>query len=237
MYNGEPQVGSDGALHTMDATTRIVREQGMWLYNLCLGMKPKATLEIGLAYGFSTVYFLAAIHKNGSGFHTAVDPFQYPWWHGVGSRIPERLGMNDRFRLIREKSVAALAHRADARETFEVIFVDGNHRFDDVLVDFTLSAELCPVGGSIILDDMWMPSIRRVAAFIRLNRTDFEEIKTPIRNIVAFRRIAEDTRDWNHYVEFSDTHTLEQDILRAIRRFTPAFLRGGAKAIVRSERS
>ena len=233
MYNGEPQLGSDGERHSLDGITLIGGEQGMWLYNLCLEAKPKTTLEIGLAYGYSTLYFLAAIRANGFGHHTAVDPFQSRW-HGIGRRQPQSLGMSDSFRFIEEKSVSALAHFTDWGETFEVIFIDGNHRFDDTFVDFTLSAELCPVGGCIVLDDMWMPSIRRVVAFIRSNRKDFEELKTPVWNIAAFRRIGEDTREWNHYVEFfkplrSDAY----DLLRAIRRATPAFLRRRAKAIVR----
>jgi predicted O-methyltransferase YrrM len=225
MYADEPQIGSDGQMHTMHATTRISREQGMWIYNLCRAMKPKATLEIGLAYGFSTIYFLAAIRENGAGFHTAVDPFQDSDWHGVGSRKPERVGMSDHFRLIRELSVAALVHSADAGEIFDVIFVDGNHRFDDVLVDFTLSAELCPMGGYIILDDMWMSSIQRAAAFIRLNRADFAEIQTPVGNIAVFRRTSKDARLWNHFVEFSDTHSLQHKILRTVRGLTPGFIR------------
>lgn len=231
MYNGEPQLGSDGERHSLDGSTRISPEQGMWLYSLCREAKPKATLEIGLAYGFSTAYFLAAIRENGVGDHTAVDPFQ-SHWHGIGCLQARSLDMNDSFRFIEEKSVSALVHFADRGEMFEVIFIDGNHRFDDVFVDFTLSAELCPMGGCIILDDMWMPSIRMAVSFIRSNRKDFEELKTPVSNIAAFRRIGEDAREWHHYVEFSDRVKR-----RAIRRLTPAFLLPGAKAIVRFVKS
>lgn len=232
MYAGEPQLGSDGERHNLDATTRISREQGIWLYNLCRDAKPKATLEIGLAYGYSTVYFLAATRDNGGGYHTAVDSYQ-GHWHGIGLLQPRSLGMCDYFRFIEEKSVSALVHFADRGEMFEVIFIDGNHRFDDALADFTLSAELCPTGGCIVMDDMWMPSIRRAVAFIRSNRNDFEEIKTPVSNIAAFRRIRADERDWNHYVEFSDA----RDMSSLFRRLTPALLRRGAKAIARLRRA
>jgi predicted O-methyltransferase YrrM len=229
MYNGELQLGSDGERHSLDGTA-IGPEQGMWLYDLCREAKPKTTLEIGLAYGYSTVYFLAAICENGVGHHSAIDPFQKGSWHGIGWSQPQTLGMSDSFRFIEENSVSALVHFADRGETFDVIFIDGNHRFDDVLVDFTLSAELCPMGGCIILDDMWMASIRRAVTFIRSNRKDFEELKIPVSNLAAFRRIGEDTRAWHHYVEFFS----EPDImLSAIRRLTPAFLRRGARAIVR----
>jgi len=72
MYHGEPQLGTDGQLHTIDAVTRISPAQGMWLYDLCRVAKPKSTLEIGMAYGYSTLYFLAALANNQIGTHTAV---------------------------------------------------------------------------------------------------------------------------------------------------------------------
>ena len=157
------------------------------------------------------MYFLAAIHESGVGIHTAVDPFQ-SHWDGIGSLQPKKVGMSDSFRFIEEKSIPALVHFADRGKMFEVIFIDGNHRFDDVLVDFTLSARLCPMGGCIVLDDLWMSPIRRVVAFIRSNRQDFEELKTP-PNIAAFRRISEDARPWHHYVSFFGP----SDVLRAIQ--------------------
>lgn len=232
MYNGEPQLGSDGGRHSLDVRTLIRAEQGMWLYKLCREAKPKTTLEIGLAYGYSTLFFLAAVRENGFGRHSAVDPFQCDW-HGIGLCQPRTLGMSDTFRFIEEKSSAALVHLADRGETFAVIFIDGGHRFDDVLVDFTLSAELCPIGGCIILDDMWMPSIRRAVAFIRSNRKDFEEIKTPVWNFVAFRRIGEDTREWNHYVEYPKPLRTYYGTLRVIQHMAPAFIRRGAKSVLR----
>ncbi len=231
MYRGEPQLGADGERYSLDGTTRISPRNGMWLYTLCREAKPKTTLEIGLAYGFSTVYFLAAVRENGFGHHTAVDPAQ-DHWHGIGSCQSRNLDMSDSFRFVDQKSVPALVHCADRREMFDVIFIDGNHRFDDALVDFTLSAELCPTGGYIILDDMWMPAIRMAVAFIRSNRKDFEEVKTPVGNIAAFRRIGADSRDWHHYTEF-----INIDKAGAIRRLTQAVFRRGMKAFVRFVRT
>jgi predicted O-methyltransferase YrrM len=230
MYKREPQLGADGQQHSLDGTL-IFRELGMWLYDLCRQVKPKNTLEIGLANGYSTVYFLAAIRENGLGLHSAVDPFQMTHWHGIGQSRSQILGMSDSFRFIDEKSVSALVHFADRGETFEVIYIDGNHRFDDTFVDFTLAAEVCPMGGRIVLDDMSMPSIHRAVAFIRSNRKDFEEIETPVANIAAFRRIGWDTREWDHYVDFCTFDTY--DMLAPIRRLAPATLRRGAKAFVR----
>ena len=78
----------------------------------------------------------------------------------------------------------------------------GDHRFDRVLFDFSLASFVCEPGGHIILDDMWMPSIQRVASFIRLNRPDFTEVRTPVRNVAVFRMTGADTRQWDHFVPF-----------------------------------
>lgn len=205
MYAGEHQIGSNGGLYALDLNTRISPAEGMWLYEMCRTLRPKQTLEIGLAYGFSTIYFLAAIHDNGSGFHIAIDPFQHhpdrPW-RGIGVNQCEKLAMTHAFRFIDERSAPALADLARGKQRFELIFVDGNHRFDNVLVDFTLSAELCPLGGYIVLDDLWMPSIQRAVSFVRKNRDDFREVATLIPRIAAFERVGLDERQWDHHVNF-----------------------------------
>jgi predicted O-methyltransferase YrrM len=224
MYSGEPQPGNNGLVE-LDKITRISEPQGLWIYETCRRLKPKRSLEIGLAYGFSTIYILAAIDQTGKGHHTALDPFQKDSWHGVGALQAKHLGMEPSFRMLEEFSVAALARFATQKDEFEFIYIDGNHRFDDVLVDFTLAAEVCPMGGEIILDDMWMPSIQTVASWICSNREDFRKISTPIGNIVQFKRIGKDDRKWDHFVPFSpppevpvEQPTLYRRIARRIRR-------------------
>src|ERR1700737_2131750 len=51
MFRGESQLGTDGQLHSIDKNTKISPSEGMWLYDLCVSIKPKSTLEIGMAYG------------------------------------------------------------------------------------------------------------------------------------------------------------------------------------------
>jgi predicted O-methyltransferase YrrM len=201
MYSGELQPGNHGPVE-LDTLTRISEPQGMWIYETCRRLKPKRSLEIGLAYGFSTIYILAAIDQVGAGHHTALDPFQKESWHGVGALQAKHLGMEPFFEMLEEFSVVSLARFATQKDEFEFIYIDGNHRFDDVLVDFTLAAQVCPVGGNILLDDMWMPSVQTVVSWIRSNRKDFREISTPIDNLAHFERVGKDTRAWEHFVQF-----------------------------------
>ena len=204
MYAGDPQPGADGENHPIDPATGISVAEGMWIYELCRKIKPQATLEIGLAHGFSTIYFLAALTANAGGRHTAIDPLQLKTpgrWAGIGLAHARRLG-GERFRFIEERSFAALTYLTETSECFDVIFVDGRHFFDVVLTEFTLSAELCSIGGYIILHDMWLPAIQRAAAFIRTNRTDFACIETPLPNLAVFQRTGSDERQFKHFVEF-----------------------------------
>lgn len=208
MHGSEPQLGADGRRHDLDETTRISVEEGMTLFSLAVERRVTHTLEVGLAYGFSAVYLLAALERNGGGSHTAIDPYQATDWNGIGATTAAALVSDAAtlsplaFRLIQERSDPALIDLARAGRTFGLTFIDGYHRFDDVLVDFTLAARMCPVGGLIVLHDMWLDSIAAVASFLRHNRLDFAEVSTGCDNLFAVRRVGADLRNWDHFVTF-----------------------------------
>lgn len=216
MYAGEPQQGSDGQVQ-INTVVRIEESVGMWLYDLCRTLKPQRTLEVGMAYGFSTLYILAAIHDLGNGHHTAIDPWQNEWWHDVGLLNVSHVGMAQRFDLIAETSISALARLRTKQERFDLIFIDGDHRFDGTLVDFTLAAELCPIGGSIVFDDPWMPAVSAVISWINSNRSDFTSLDAP-GGLAHFRRISQDQRKWNHFSDFSSRTSIPYRIARRVKR-------------------
>ena len=206
LYSSEPQRGSDGELHSIDTITRIPPEQGMLLHQLCRSIQPRATLEIGMAYGFSSLFILAALAQNQKGRHTAIDPVQRSYWHGIGLTLAIEssplLADSNGFRLIEDRSDRAATDLVREGESFDLIFIDGNHRYDDVLVDFYLYAQLVSNGGFIVLDDMWMRSVRTAADFIRTNRHDFKEVPSPARKACLFQKVGDDSRQWNHFRRF-----------------------------------
>lgn len=208
MYAREPQRGADGLLHEIDRYTRVSAAEGMALYGACVGSGITRTLEVGLAYGFSTVFLLAALERNGGGRHVAVDPYQEGDWHGVGVATAALLtgaAANldaGSFTCIESRSEAALVDLQRRGETFGMVFIDGYHRFDDVLVDFTLAARMVPVGGLIVLHDRRLDSVKAVASWIGHDRPDFAKVTMPCRNLFAVRRVGEDERDWRHFIRF-----------------------------------
>jgi len=208
MYYGEPQRGADGRLYAIDGTTRVSIAEGMTLHSLCVTDGVTAMLEVGLAYGFSTVFLLAALDRAGGGAHTAIDPFQATDWHGIGITHARELTAQSAtltsgsFTWIEDRSHRALVDLERAGLTYGLVFIDGYHRFDDVLVDFTLSARMCGSDGLIVFHDMRLDSIKAVASFVRRDRPDFAEVATACENLFVVRRVGKDERDWSHFVDF-----------------------------------
>jgi predicted O-methyltransferase YrrM len=213
LYGNQPQPGADGALHPIDATTRIKVEEGLELLRLGREIKASALLEIGMAYGFSSQFLLAALAPVG-GRLVAVDPYQHSDWHGIGNGLVKRslaaLAKDPAmvgplaFHCIEERSERAFLQLEAAGERFDLIFIDGYHRFDDVLIDVTLAARLCRPGGVLVLHDLWLPSVRGVVSFLEANRRDLQRLPTPCRNLGIFQVVGSDQRNWDHFVAFAN---------------------------------
>jgi hypothetical protein len=85
--------------------------------------------------------------------------------------------------------------------SFDLAFVDGNHRFDYVFVDLFFLGRLVRRGGVIILDDYDLPGIRRVVSFFVTNAG--WTIADAVGRIVILRTAtAPDTRDFRFFAEF-----------------------------------
>lgn len=209
MHKREPQLGTDGARHKIDETTGVRIADGFYLYDLVRRINPRRTVEVGLAEGFSALYILAALQSNGgggsggTGIHVAMDPFELSDWHGLALQKVKEAGMTNRFRFLPAMSSAALPTLAAEGKPFDIIFIDGDHRFDATLVDFVLSDAICAPDGYILLHDRWMASVSKVVTYIERNRSDYARRPVPDGvNIVAFQKVGPDSRPWRHFVEF-----------------------------------
>src|SRR3982750_4705929 len=100
MYNAPKVQGANGLVE-IDPITRIDKIAGSELNRLVRESGAKKSLEIGLAYGFSTIWIMDALGSDGS--HVAVDPFQSSYWHGVGATQARRLS-SKQFKLLEDYS-------------------------------------------------------------------------------------------------------------------------------------
>jgi predicted O-methyltransferase YrrM len=203
MHDHELQIGTDGTKHGLAALVGVAAADGAYIYDICKKVKPHHTLEVGFAEGFSTMYFMAAIKANGGGFHVAIDPFENTQWHGLGLEKIQEAGMKEKFRFMEAKSVSALPVLNSEAASFEIIFIDGDHRFDGTFTDFVLSDPICAKGGYILFHDVQLESTKKVLSFLERNRSDYMRRSVPKNvNIAAFQKIGDDRRDWLHFVNF-----------------------------------
>ncbi|HDP33900.1 MAG TPA: class I SAM-dependent methyltransferase [Candidatus Hydrogenedentes bacterium] len=176
IYKGKYVIGSDDKPKNAFPAS-LPYEDGKALYETVVATKSARTLEIGMAYGASTLFILQALQVNGGGRHVAIDPYQQTWWEGIGLKNIARAGHGEAVRLIEAPSHIALPHLLESKERFDFIFIDGNHRFEYTLVDFFYADKLIPVGGSIMLHDVWLPSIKKVLSYICRNQRDAYKVE------------------------------------------------------------
>lgn len=157
----------------LDVHSTISAEEGGMLSRLIAARKPEASLEVGLAFGVSALFICEALAQvSPSPRHVVIDPAQNAeaYWRGAGLANLRRAGFGDFVEFVEKPSQIALPELVAAGRKFDFAFIDGEHTFDHVLVDFFFVDQLLNVGGVVVLDDAGWPSIRRVARFAVTNR-------------------------------------------------------------------
>ncbi|MEM7583677.1 MAG: class I SAM-dependent methyltransferase [Acidobacteriota bacterium] len=148
------------------------------------------TLEVGCAYGLSSLHICDALSGRDGAHHTIIDPFQHSEWHGVGLANLERAGFTG-YTWRDELSELALPEIAKQEAgTFDLVFIDGCHTFDHTLLDLFYAIRLVRVGGYIVLDDCIMPPVAKAAAYV-LNYPAlelFSQVEMPRREMTWRRR-------------------------------------------------
>jgi len=146
----------------------IERSDGEALRDLVIAQGAERTIEVGLALGISALYFCEALSAR-DGRHVAVDPFQQESWRNTGLRTLRDAGVEDLVEVIADESQLALPRLVTEGREFDFAFVDGDHRFEGVFLDLYFMTRLVKPGGTVVVDDMWMPSVRTAVAYVARN--------------------------------------------------------------------
>jgi predicted O-methyltransferase YrrM len=125
----------------------------------------KKSLEVGCAYGLSSLFICSALTGREGVRHTILDPNQMTQWKGVGVENLRRAGI-DFYTLIQDFSQFALPRLAEAEAgIYDLILVDGYHTFDHTLMDMFFADILLRSGGYLIVDDTNFLPVRRAVAY------------------------------------------------------------------------
>jgi predicted O-methyltransferase YrrM len=123
-------------------------------------------LEIGCAFGVASLAIATRIASRPAAKHVIIDPYQGSQWHGLGVRALQGAGVGF-FRLIEEPSELALPRLlGSAGASFDLVFIDGWHTFDQTMLDLYYADRLVREGGYIVIDDTSMIAVSRAVAYM-----------------------------------------------------------------------
>lgn len=196
--------------------------KGDYLFRLVRALRPAQTLEIGFAYGVSTLFIAEALRQNGRGRHIVIDPYEHTKFDDLGLRHVEEAGLDPWVTFYEEPAESCLPRLALEGVDVDIAFNDSGHLFDHVVTEFVLLTPLLHPGSVLVFDDPWLPGVARACDFVATNRPDFAEVVeaapsgivrrlldgTPVPppgkiQVRVFRKVeASDPRDWNHFVPF-----------------------------------
>lgn len=237
------KVVRDASGNQYDLSSEVDPVEGDYLYRIISSDNSiRKTLEVGCAYGLSSLHICEALRNRQDVSHVIIDPEQMKSWHGVGVAHLDRAGI-DFFKLIQEPSELALPDLLRSQPaSFDLVFIDGWHTFDQTMLDLFYANRLVRVGGYIVVDDCHWESVSASVSYYR-NYPAFQQVKEPMisahsakervaravsmafppglarvalpaslysryyrrvrfPSMVAFKKIAEDTRNWDWFVGF-----------------------------------
>jgi predicted O-methyltransferase YrrM len=148
----------------------ISLKEGEYLQEIISDLNPSITLEIGMAYGVSSLYICDALKRKDNTRHIIIDPqdSKMPWFK-IGLSNLERAGYGDIIEYHDMKSYEALPQLLSRGQKIDFAFIDGWHTFDYAFVDFFYIDKMLNVGGVVVFDDADWPSIRKLCRYIATN--------------------------------------------------------------------
>lgn len=182
---------------TEDKATPIKENEAAFIYHFLKDHYLTKTLEVGFAYARSASHIIAATQSK----HIAMDPFQ-DHYQNLGLANIKKLGFSDLLDFRKDFSHNVLPQMVKEEHKFEFIFIDGDHKFDGILVDFYYADLLLEHHGYVLLHDTWMRSTQLVMSFIETNRPDYQPMPTGLRNLALYQKVEKDKRNGMFFKEF-----------------------------------
>ena len=153
--------GKEYPLHS-----NVSPQQGEFLAQLVEQVDAKVCVEVGLAYGISSLYIAEAISKKTAPRLISIDPFQKNNWHDIGLLNLERAGYSSFVEFHGEYSHIVLPQLLANGEPIDFAYVDSVKVFDVLLIDAYYLTGLLRVGGVLVFDDCSWPGVKRMVRYI-----------------------------------------------------------------------
>ncbi|MGW7531112.1 class I SAM-dependent methyltransferase [Amycolatopsis sp. NPDC054798] len=141
------------------------------LRDLLIAERASTVVEVGLAYGSSALAVGEALVSGDRvrARHIVIDPFQDTMWANTGWELLCAAGLDSIATLVPDLSSVAFPRLIAEGLMADAAFVDGNHVFHEVFLDFYYLRKIVKPGGLVIIDDADKPSVRTAAHYFETN--------------------------------------------------------------------
>lgn len=139
-----------------------------------------------MATGVSSLAILEHLPQGGT--LTSIDPNQSTDWAGAGLRNVADAGFADRHRVIESPDYLALPSLLRSGEQFDLVFIDGWHSFEYVMLDMFYADLLLRPGGTMGFDDCDMAATRKALRFL-ISHRPYNELRLGLPSYTASNRI------------------------------------------------
>lgn len=190
-------------MNRTDDVSGLFPDDCTFLYNFIIKHKCLNVLEIGMADGMSTITMLSALSEN-NGRLTSIDPYQKGHWQSNGLKNVKKMGFEPNHEFIEIIDILALPMLLQNNKKYDLIFIDGQHTFDHVLMNNFYADHLLNINGFIINDDIWLPSIQQVCSFITNNFKHFQIVEEDSYHRFGpiYKKIKEKVVQWDAFTPF-----------------------------------
>jgi predicted O-methyltransferase YrrM len=160
--------GEDGTEHRI-LPVSVTPDRGAFVRDACQAERARSVLEIGMAWGLSTLHIQEGLLSNGAGAHShvVVDPKQTSKFHGAGNQILREAGLEHFVEFHQDYSELLLPRLVSDGRAFDFVFIDGAHLFDNVFVDLFYTNRLLKPGGVVVFDDVFAEPVNLACRFAR----------------------------------------------------------------------
>lgn len=166
-------------------------EESAYLTEFARSRGVGSTIETGFAYGLSGLSLCLAMIQQGldAPCHVAMDPMQKALWDNSGIQVFQRAGVSAALEFYEEGSQFVLPRLRDQGRSFDLGFIDGDHRYDAVFIDMYYMHHLIRPGGWILVDDMQLPAVATAVRFFESSLGYERDPSNDIRSSSRLKRL------------------------------------------------
>lgn len=181
------QINDGGETIPLHSNTSL--QQGLFIQEMFDLAKPNQSVEVGFAYGISSLFILEKHKqlKSKTAAHIVIEPDNY--WGGGAEYNIEKEGLSEYVQIKRDFSDKVLAGLFLDNTRIQFAYIDSTKQFDVIMQDFYLINKIMDVGGIIVLDDCggnW-PGVQRVARFVN-TLPHYEKVGAHDKNKTSFKK-------------------------------------------------